>query len=295
MILSLPPRRISSSIPADIDLFVIGDIHGRSLALSRCLLEIARTPTVAETRRIIVFLGDLIDRGPDSLGVIQHAMEAHNYADVVHILPGNHELMMLDVLDGSRTGLWLLNGGIAVLDELNPDWREMARRDVIEMVRNGLAKGFEQRLRDAPSHLVIGDLLCVHAGLHPDRAPDQHLQRNRPYATPDHWATIRYPALSWRGGWNWNGNYYVWGNRVVVHGHTPAVRCALLNDPKALRDCDGIDEYRALCLDGGASAYDQIAWARIWRDGGETRLQINAASGAPGAETNLYGENFDAS
>ncbi|WP_133064480.1 metallophosphoesterase [Marivivens niveibacter] len=294
MILNLPSRQIPCSIPDDTELFIIGDIHGRSLALSRCLSEIARTPTVADTRRIIVLLGDLIDRGPDSLGVIQQAMEAHNYADLVHILPGNHELMMLDVLDGSRNSLWLLNGGMAVLDELNPEWRGMAWRNVIKMVRDGLPDGFEQRLRDAPSHLVIGDLLCVHAGLHPDRLPEQHLLRDRPHATPDHWATIRYPALNWRGGWDWNGRYYTWGNRVVIHGHTPAVRCAVLDDPKVLRDCDGIDEYRALCLDGGASAYDQIAWARIWRDGGETRLQIYAASGAPRADGDLYGENFDA-
>lgn len=290
MILSLPPRHTPSTIPDDIELFVIGDIHGRSVALSRCLSEIARTPTVAETRRVIVFLGDLIDRGPDSLGVIRQAMAAQDSADEVHILPGNHELMMLDVLDGSRSSHWLMNGGMTVLRELNTDWRGMAWPDVIAMVRQGLPNGFEQRLRNAPSHLEIGDLLCVHAGLHPDRAPDQHLQRDRPHATTDHWATIRYPALNWRGGWDWNGHYYVWGNRVVVHGHTPAVRCAVFDDPTVLRDCDGIDEYRALCLDGGASAYDQIAWARIWRDGDETRLQIYAGSGAGCTDDSLFGE-----
>lgn len=281
MILQLLPRPIPAAIPDGIELVVIGDIHGRSSALYRCLDDIARTPTRLGCRRTLVFLGDLIDRGPDSLGVVRIALEARHRVDNLYILPGNHELMLLDVLSGSQTSLWQMNGGITVLDEVDPNWRSLSWPDAVAALRSRLPTGFEQLLREAPSHLRIGDLLCVHAGLHPHLPPEKHLARDASHTTPTHWATIREPALTWRGGWNWNGSRYEWGNRMVIHGHTPAISRTLLDDPAPLQDCDRIDDHRRLCLDVGATARDQVAWAHIWRKGGTTMLQIHAASGAP--------------
>ncbi|SEQ70925.1 serine/threonine protein phosphatase 1 [Loktanella sp. DSM 29012] len=66
---------------------------------------------------MIVFLGDLIDRGPDSIGAVHLAMQATtlNQADEVVLLPGNHELLLVQVLDGHDPDLWLINGGKTVM------------------------------------------------------------------------------------------------------------------------------------------------------------------------------------
>src|SRR5271163_2362827 len=77
------------------EIFAIGDIHGRSDLLAALLDEAAREPRRADARTV-VFLGDLIDRGPDSLGAIDLAIEARERigADRAIGLMGNHETMM---------------------------------------------------------------------------------------------------------------------------------------------------------------------------------------------------------
>ena len=118
----------------DEEIFAIGDIHGRSDLLEALLSEAAREPKLSE-RRTIVFLGDLIDRGPDSLGVIRLAegAEARIGADERIGLMGNHEAMMRLALDSATRRdvaldafeTWMMNGGERVVAEfLGPlDWR----------------------------------------------------------------------------------------------------------------------------------------------------------------------------
>lgn len=76
---------------------------------------------------------------------------------------------------------------------------------------------------------------------------------------------------------------YVWGDTVVVHGHTPAVRNRLTHSDE-LRICDGIDEYRAVCLDVGASSRPQISSAHFYRNDEQTMMQIHAFQAAEGAD-----------
>ena len=63
------------SVSPEAEIFAVGDIHGRSDLLAALIDEAAREPKLRD-RRAIVFLGDLIDRGPDSLGAIDLAMAA---------------------------------------------------------------------------------------------------------------------------------------------------------------------------------------------------------------------------
>ena len=86
-------------------LFAIGDIHGCRTALD-ALLDAIR-PTPADT---IVTLGDYIDRGPDSCGVIQRLIQLGNECRVVPIL-GNHEEMMLNVIRGRAPKEWWFEHG----------------------------------------------------------------------------------------------------------------------------------------------------------------------------------------
>lgn len=87
-------------------LIAVGDIHGCAAALDGLLAAIRLT---AADR--IVFLGDYVDRGPDSCGVIQRIIELQQSFDVVPLL-GNHEEMMLSVLEHrSPLSWWFMYGG----------------------------------------------------------------------------------------------------------------------------------------------------------------------------------------
>ena len=88
----------------------VGDIHGCAAALA-ALLE-AIKPAKEET---LVFLGDYVDRGPDSRGVIEQVLALESQCRVVPLL-GNHEIMLLDALNNGAEGAgWLQYGGAETL------------------------------------------------------------------------------------------------------------------------------------------------------------------------------------
>ncbi|TWT98436.1 metallophosphoesterase family protein [Stieleria varia] len=90
--------------------FVIGDIHGCSKALRTLIETIAPTPEDE-----IVFLGDYVDRGPDSRGVIDQVIELQEQCRVVALL-GNHEIMLRGVaMRGLDPKVWLASGGHATV------------------------------------------------------------------------------------------------------------------------------------------------------------------------------------
>lgn len=166
--------------------FVIGDIHGCAKAL-RSLLE-AIDPQADDE---IVFLGDYIDRGPDSRDVIQQIIDLRQCCRVV-ALRGNHEIMLLGVaLGGLNDAVWLENGGVATvssyggsLSKIPPDHLE-----------------FFQRLE--PYH-ETNDTIFVHAGY--DHQLDMHEQD---FATI-YWKHLPIPLPPPHKS----------GKRVIV-GHTP--------------------------------------------------------------------------
>src|SRR4051794_2061919 len=92
----------------------IGDIHGCSIALDALLDAIRPRP-----EDVIVTLGDYIDRGPDSRGVIDRLIDLGQRCRLVPLL-GNHEEMLLDVRSGLHPTTWLGMGGLATLDSYGP-------------------------------------------------------------------------------------------------------------------------------------------------------------------------------
>src|ERR1700760_985793 len=122
--MSVVVERRGFSLPLGVspeeEIFAFGDVHGRSDLLAALIDEAAREPKLRD-KRIIVFLGDLIDRGPDSLGAVDLSISAKARvgADVEISLMGNHETMMRlalddktrddDAIDALET--WLANGG----------------------------------------------------------------------------------------------------------------------------------------------------------------------------------------
>lgn len=129
-------------------LYAIGDVHGCARTLDALLVRLVLTP--ADT---VVFVGDYVDRGPDSPGVLDRmiAMEvadAHRAGPHVVCLRGNHDQMMLDYVDGTGDlELWWLNGGQTTLDAYDtagephiPDAHiDFLRRTALTHVQDGFA------------------------------------------------------------------------------------------------------------------------------------------------------------
>ena len=282
---SLGGRDLPSRIDAGTEVFAIGDVHGQAAVLRAVLAEISAIPRQSNTKRVLVFLGDLIDRGPDSIGAVREAMAAAEtiQADHVVFLPGNHELDFMKVLDGNNTVLWFQNGGRTVMEEVDPDWRSRSWDAVLPDLVAAFPTDWIAGIRSAPSHITIGDLLFVHAGIDPHADRASFLARDR--ALDDmHWATIRNDFLTWTEGWDQDGaGAPVRGPTIVVHGHTPAIRTSLSESIAELKQMDGIDGYRAICLDAGAASRPQIGWARFWVEGDRSMAEIKAtfASASP--------------
>ena len=215
----------------EVEIFAIGDIHGRSDLLSALLEEAARTPRQAK-RRIVVLLGDLIDRGPDSLGTIDLAIAAARLAraDEAIALMGNHEILMRLALDPATPldeaipalEVWMLNGGALTIAEFLRG--DAAPADLVELLRRAreqLPERIGAWLRGLRPHWRSRDLLFVHAGVNPAFELEAFLAA--PWDTPveslegsRHWAWVRWPFIDAEPGPEG------FGGAFVVHGHTPS-------------------------------------------------------------------------
>lgn len=205
------PPSVSSEI-----VYAIGDIHGRMDLLDQLLQAIIEDFQLSSARPpmpTLVTLGDYVDRGPDSKGVMECLVEL-KALDYFHFLPlmGNHEEAMLAFLKDSRFGpLWLRYGGGATLKsygaappdpELPAAEASAAWAATHRAFREAVPANHIAFLEGLPSKVIIRDYVFVHAGIRPG-AP-LLLQRGADLR----W--IREPFLSYEGSFR----------RMVVHGHT---------------------------------------------------------------------------
>jgi Calcineurin-like phosphoesterase len=137
--------------------FVIGDVHGCVDELDRLLDALA--PGTADR---LIFLGDYIDRGPSSKGVIDRLLRLRREGPQCTFLKGNHEDMFLAFLglQGRHGDAFLFNGGGATLRSYG--WEERPRAE--QMPPEHLAF-----LRELELRATHADFLCVHAGVAPAR------------------------------------------------------------------------------------------------------------------------------
>lgn len=218
------------AVAPDVEVFAVGDIHGRPDLLQALIDEAAGEPKRRE-RRAIVFIGDLVDRGPDSLGAIDLAIGAGERidADDEIALMGNHEAMMRLALDPKAPwddaldalGNWLRNGGTATVREFvdftsPPDGPE----ELLTVIRVALPERVRRWLESLSSHWRSQDVLFIHAGVNPDVDIERFLATpwNAPLAELDeerHWAWVRWPFLEAAPGPEGFSGLF------VVHGHTP--------------------------------------------------------------------------
>ena len=214
-------RRVTfanAEVPGGVRVYAVGDIHGRVDLLDRLhamILEDA-DDTAPGVRKIVVYLGDYLDRGLCSRELLDFFLDEPLPGFEPVYLRGNHDQFFLDFLvDPEKGASWLRFGGDATVysygvripDNVTPDKRMAYIRDrLLEVVPNRhLAFLGELELAR-----VIGDYLFVHAGVNPDRP--LHKQ------TPEDLLWIRESFLESERDFG----------KIVVHGHsvttTPDVR-----------------------------------------------------------------------
>jgi serine/threonine protein phosphatase 1 len=196
-----------ASLPPGQRIYAVGDVHGCAdrLALMHGAIaeDLAARPV---EHALVIHIGDYIDRGPDSAGVIERLLRPFPSVPGTtppHLvnLTGNHEEMLLTALDeGSRAAAerWLANSGGETLASWGLSWRGGARawREAIPPRHLGFLRGLGLIYR-------AGGYAFVHAGLRPGVPLEQQAREDMLW--------IREPFLSWPGRLP----------IVVVHGHTP--------------------------------------------------------------------------
>jgi serine/threonine protein phosphatase 1 len=192
--------------------YIIGDIHGRldCLLLVHALIDEDSQRYAHKARIREIYLGDMIDRGPQSAGVLEALITRaakHEAAqrDLVW-LKGNHERAMEDFLTGTMDAdLWKRYGGAATLLSYGLDSHALQGSDhaLRQQALLAIPQAHMDFLAAARPFFVVGDYCCVHAGLRPGVAlRDQTLEDM---------TTIRDDFLEWTGDMDY----------IVIHGHTP--------------------------------------------------------------------------
>jgi serine/threonine protein phosphatase 1 len=209
--------------------YAVGDVHGRLDVLRPLLRDIAQDAlaTRPAERPLLVFLGDYVDRGPESRQVVDMvlALQADGAFEVAP-LKGNHEEALLQFLqDPSFAITWMEFGGGATLASYGvqpvatrvegaeeDDWTPA--RDEFDRVLPEAHRRFYQEL---DLLRVVGDYAFVHAGVRPGVALDDQSHHDLMW--------IRHEFLNDRGPFD----------KVIVHGHTPA------EEPQMMKHRLGLD------------------------------------------------------
>lgn len=202
---SAPPK-----VPEDVTVWAIGDVHGRLDLLRPLVSAIMDEARALPGRKIVIFLGDYIDRGPDSRGVIHFLMTLPRDAAIEwRFLMGNHEETMLDFLDDPSVGArWCEYGGGTTLASYGlktPDLRHKpeAWARLGADLEHRLIVGEREFLENLELTVTVGDYFFAHAGARPGQPLDRQTTRDLMW--------IRDSFL----------DSEVAFDRVVVHGHTP--------------------------------------------------------------------------
>ncbi len=227
-------QRAVRMLAADERIYAIGDIHGMSDCLLAVFARIAADRGMRPVARATeIYLGDFIDKGPDSAGVLEQLA----YRENAILICGNHERAMLRALitdDGSEA--WMRIGARETLMSYGvapPPSQPLA--DALAALRKRLPAGHSALLKRLQSFHRVGDFLFVHAGIRPGRPIEQQSLRDL--------TTIRSPFLESDGD----------HAAIVIHGHTPCERPEI--------------RHNRINLDTGAYLSGKLSCLAIDRDG----------------------------
>jgi serine/threonine protein phosphatase 1 len=230
--LAVKPSRMDDT---DLHTFAIGDVHARADLLEPMLNAIADIAQNDKVNYRVVFLGDIIDRGPDSASAMALVVRTLREVSNSVLILGNHDwfpIRILDELIGDQQlqalDHWIMNmGGHQTLQSygFDPD------TFTVDDLRNSFPKDHLSALRNASSFVETRNHILVHAGI----APGIPLDRQRPYDLM--W--IKEPFLSSRESFG----------KVVVHGHTvtKSLHCEVFSNRIAI-DTGAYQTGRLSCI-----------------------------------------------
>ena len=257
------PRRTRAEARASTSpggaLYAIGDIHGR-LDLLEPLLDVIRREADQRPGTIVVGLGDYVDRGQDSRGVVDRLLDLAAQPEIeARFLRGNHDQILLDFLaDHSLGPYWSRVGGRETL--LSYGVETPATRKHMEewrSARDAFAANLSERhlafFQDLGFSFSWGDYFFAHAGAQPGTPLEEQTEQDLMW--------IRQPFLDDERRFD----------RIVVHGHTPAE--------------DAHADHRRVGLDTGAYMTGVLTACRF--EGEERRLiqAVENANAAPDIRT----------
>ncbi|WP_323770762.1 metallophosphoesterase [Antarctobacter sp.] len=196
-----------SQIRPDVPFFAVGDLHGCDRLLDQLLQKL---DSLRHPEALLVMVGDYVDRGEESRRVLRRLFVLSQAAgDLMHCLMGNHEKMLLNVLDDpvSHGPRWLRHGGLQTLASyrVQPvlgDGKETAWIDMRDKLAEAVGDEVITWLRGLPLFWQSGNVVVVHAGADPDLPIGEQEEGNLLWGHPKFRHKPRADGL--------------W----VVHGHT---------------------------------------------------------------------------
>jgi serine/threonine protein phosphatase 1 len=197
---------IDASTPPQTRIYAVGDIHGRADLLSETIARIEddllRRPIA---RAVEIYLGDYIDRGPDSKAVID-ILAAHMVRNQVVCLRGNHEDLMERFLhDPDALHSWLELGGMPTLASygVRSQSDTTSAHDLHRQFRQAFPRAHALFLKCLLPWICCGDYLFVHAGIRPMVPLDRQIIADLVWIRDDFLNSQRDHG------------------KLIVHGHTP--------------------------------------------------------------------------
>lgn len=192
--------------------YIISDIHGSNKTFRKALksIKLKKSDT-------LILLGDLIDRGKDSKGVVDTVLLLIEHEFNVICLRGNHEQMLLDSREDIIARVtWLRNGGKSTLQSFLTS--EVSR----------IPASYFEFLETTKMYLELGDFIFVHAGI--------NMSLENPFENKH--------DLLWLRDWKSVFSKEWLGNRKVIHGHSPMVEHEI---KQQFKNGDSV-----MCIDNGS-------------------------------------------
>ena len=196
------------AVPEGLLVYAIGDIHGRDDLFGELIARIdADRAARAHQQCVLILLGDLVDRGPDSDRVIERSMALAEHFDQFHCLIGNHEECMISALGGDQQALRFfvrIGGEATIRSYLRDDARynQMGFDELAEAFAQAVPTRHIAFLERGENMVRYGDYAFVHAGVR-DTLP---LERQK--LSDLRWIREEFTASRHDHG------------AVIVHGHT---------------------------------------------------------------------------
>jgi len=223
--------------------FAVGDIHGCRDLLQNMHKKILESSQNVEGKKLLIYLGDYIDRGPDIKETIETLIDFQpdNFKRV--FLLGNHEQMLLEFISGSENSpyIWLGNGGLETFKSYGIDLSKYIDDSKMELyhdkkIRKQLLESISPSHKDFFNQLQLSyewdNYFFVHAGIDPDLPLDQQDKETMLWTRSKRFFN---PKMTY--------------HKIIVHGHTPV---------------DKIEEFPCrINLDTGAVFSNSLSWLFI--------------------------------